>query len=86
MHEKEELSFYSKATTDFEYKFPFGWGELWGVADRTNYDLTQHQEHSGQDLTYFDQETGEHYIPFVIEPSLGADRMWKTSFPHLRRR
>ena len=74
-HEKEELSFYSKATTDFEYLFPFGWGELWGVADRTNYDLTQHQEHSGQDLTYFDQETGEHYIPFVIEPSLGADRM-----------
>jgi glycyl-tRNA synthetase len=74
-HEKEELSFYSKATTDFEYKFPFGWGELWGVADRTNYDLTQHQEHSGQDLTYFDQETGEHYIPYVIEPSLGADRM-----------
>ncbi|BAL01850.1 glycyl-tRNA synthetase [Oscillibacter valericigenes Sjm18-20] len=74
-HEKEELSFYSKATTDFEYKFPFGWGELWGVADRTNYDLTQHQKNSGQDLTYFDQETGEHYIPFVIEPSLGADRM-----------
>ncbi|MEA4992318.1 MAG: glycine--tRNA ligase [Oscillibacter sp.] len=74
-HEKEELSFYSKATTDFEYKFPFGWGELWGVADRTNYDLSQHQEHSGQDLTYFDQEAGEHYIPYVIEPSLGADRM-----------
>ncbi len=74
-HEKEELSFYSKATTDFEYLFPFGWGELWGVADRTNYDLTQHQEHSGQDLTYFDQETNEHYVPFVVEPSLGADRM-----------
>lgn len=74
-HEKAELSFYSKATTDFEYLFPFGWGELWGVADRTNYDLTQHQEHSGQDLTYFDQETNEHYIPYVIEPSLGADRM-----------
>ena len=74
-HEKEELSFYSKATTDFEYLFPFGWGELWGVADRTNYDLTQHQTHSGQDLTYFDQEKNEHYIPFVIEPSLGADRM-----------
>jgi len=74
-HEKEELSFYSKATTDFEYKFPFGWGELWGVADRTNYDLTQHQEHSGQDLSYFDPETNEHYIPYVIEPSLGADRM-----------
>lgn len=74
-HEKEELSFYSKATTDFEYKFPFGWGELWGVADRTNYDLTQHQTHSGQDMTYFDQEKNEHYIPYVIEPSLGADRM-----------
>ena len=55
--------------------FPFGWGELWGVADRTNYDLTQHQEHSGQDLTYFDQEKNEHYIPYVVEPSLGADRM-----------
>ena len=74
-HEPEELSFYSKATTDFEYLFPFGWGELWGVADRTNYDLTQHQEHSGQDLTYFDQEKNEHYIPYVVEPSLGADRM-----------
>ena len=74
-HEKEELAFYSKATTDFEYLFPFGWGELWGVADRTDYDLTQHQEHSGQDLTYFDQEKNEHYIPYVIEPSLGADRM-----------
>ncbi len=74
-HEPEELAFYSKATTDFEYLFPFGWGELWGVADRTNYDLTQHQEHSGQDLTYFDQEKNEHYIPYVIEPSLGADRM-----------
>ncbi len=74
-HEPEELAFYSKATTDFEYLFPFGWGELWGVADRTDYDLTQHQEHSGQDLTYFDQETGEHYVPYVIEPSLGADRV-----------
>ena len=74
-HEKEELSFYSKATTDFEYLFPFGWGELWGVADRTNYDLTQHMNHSGQDLTYFDQETNERYVPFVVEPSLGADRM-----------
>ena len=74
-HEPEELAFYSKATTDFEYRFPFGWGELWGVADRTNYDLTQHQEHSGQDLTYYDQEKNEHYIPYVIEPSLGADRM-----------
>ena len=74
-HEKEELSFYSKATTDFEYLFPFGWGELWGVADRTNYDLTQHMNHSGQDLTYFDQEANERYVPFVVEPSLGADRM-----------
>ena len=74
-HEKEELSFYSKATTDFEYLFPFGWGELWGVADRTDYDLTQHQTHSGQDLTYFDQEKGEHYVPYVVEPSLGADRV-----------
>ena len=74
-HEKEELSFYSKATTDFEYLFPFGWGELWGVADRTNYDLTQHIRHSGQDLDYFDQEKNEHYVPFVIEPSLGADRV-----------
>ena len=74
-HEPEELSFYSKATTDFEYLFPFGWGELWGVADRTNYDLSQHAEHSGQDMTYFDPETNEHYIPYVVEPSLGADRM-----------
>ena len=74
-HEPEELSFYSKATTDFEYLFPFGWGELWGVADRTNYDLTQHANHSGQDMTYFDPETNEHYIPYVVEPSLGADRM-----------
>ena len=74
-HEKEELSFYSKATTDFEYLFPFGWGELWGVADRTDYDLTQHQNTSGQDMDYFDQEKNEHYIPYVIEPSLGADRV-----------
>ena len=74
-HEPEELSFYSKATTDFEYLFPFGWGELWGVADRTNYDLSQHIEHSGKDLTYFDPETNERYIPYVVEPSLGADRM-----------
>ena len=73
-HSKEELSFYSKATTDFEFKFPFGWGELWGVADRTDYDLTQHQNTSGQDLTYFDQEKNEHYIPYVIEPSLGVER------------
>ena len=74
-HEPEELTFYSKATTDFEFMFPFGWGELWGVADRTDYDLKQHQEHSGKDLTYFDQEKNEHYIPYVIEPSLGADRV-----------
>ncbi|GAB6159457.1 glycine--tRNA ligase [Howardella ureilytica] len=74
-HDKEELSFYSKATTDLEFKFPFGWGELWGIADRTDYDLKQHQEFSGQDMTYFDDETGEKYIPYVIEPSLGADRV-----------
>ena len=74
-HDKDELSFYSKATTDFEYLFPFGWGELWGVADRTDYDLTQHQNTSGKDMTYFDQADNEHYIPYVIEPSLGADRV-----------
>jgi len=74
-HDAEELCFYSKATTDFEFLFPFGWGELWGIADRTNYDLGQHAEHSGKDMTYFDQETGEHYIPYVVEPSLGADRV-----------
>ena len=74
-HDKEELSFYSKATTDVEFLFPFGWGELWGIADRTDYDLTQHQNVSGQDLTYFDDETKEKYIPYVIEPSLGADRV-----------
>lgn len=74
-HEKEELSFYSKATTDIEYLFPFGWGELWGIADRTDYDLTQHQNHSGKSLDYFDPETNERYIPYVIEPSLGADRV-----------
>ena len=74
-HDPEELCFYSKATTDFEFLFPFGWGELWGVADRTDYDLGQHQKHSGKDCTYFDQETGEHYIPYVVEPSLGADRV-----------
>ena len=74
-HEKEELSHYSKATTDVEFLFPFGWGELWGIADRTNFDLTQHQNVSGQDMAYFDDETKEKYIPYVIEPSLGADRM-----------
>ena len=73
-HDPEELCFYSKATTDFEFLFPFGWGELWGVADRTDYDLTQHQTVSGQDLTYYDQEKNEHYIPYVIEPSLGVER------------
>jgi len=74
-HDAEELCFYSKATTDFEFLFPFGWGELWGIADRTDYDLGQHQEHSGKDLTYFDSETNEHYVPYVVEPSLGADRV-----------
>ena len=74
-HSPEELSFYSKGTTDIEFLFPFGWGELWGIADRTDYDLTQHQNVSGQDMTYFDDETKEKYIPYVIEPSLGADRV-----------
>ena len=74
-HDPEELAFYSKGTTDFEYLFPFGWGELWGVADRTDYDLSQHATHSGKDLSYFDQETGEKFIPYVVEPSLGADRV-----------
>ena len=73
-HDPEELCFYSKATTDFEFLFPFGWGELWGVADRTDYDLTQHQNTSGKDMTYFDQETNSHYIPYVVEPSLGVER------------
>ncbi|MBO5136301.1 MAG: glycine--tRNA ligase [Clostridia bacterium] len=73
-HDPEELCFYSKATTDFEFLFPFGWGELWGVADRTDYDLTQHQNTSNKDMTYYDQETNEHYIPYVIEPSLGVER------------
>ena len=74
-HDKDELCFYSKATTDFEFMFPFGWGELWGIADRTDYDLSQHSEHSGQPLDYFDPETNEKYVPYVIEPSLGADRV-----------
>ena len=74
-HDPEELCFYSKATTDFEFLFPFGWGELWGIADRTDYDLTQHSNHSGKDLSFFDQETNEHYVPYVVEPSLGADRV-----------
>ena len=75
-HEPAELAFYSRATTDIEYAFPFtDWGELWGIADRTNYDLTRHQEASGKSLEYFDSETNEHYIPYVIEPSLGCDRV-----------
>ena len=74
-HDPDELCFYSKATTDFEFLFPFGWGELWGIADRTDYDLGQHQTHSGKDMTYFDPETNEHYVPYVVEPSLGADRV-----------
>jgi glycyl-tRNA synthetase len=74
-HDKEELSFYSKATTDIEFLFPFDFGELWGIADRTDYDLSQHMKVSGQDLSYFDEETNEKYVPYVIEPSLGADRV-----------
>ncbi len=75
-HDKEELCFYSKATTDFEYLFPFGWGELWGVADRTDYDLTQHIKTSGKSLDYFDPQTNERYVPYVIEPSLGVERLF----------
>ncbi len=74
-HAKEELSFYSRATTDIEFKFPFGWGELWGIADRTDYDLKQHMEYSKEDLSYFDPTTNEKYVPYCIEPSLGADRV-----------
>ena len=74
-HDPEELCFYSKGTTDIEFLFPFGWGELWGIADRTDYDLTQHQNTSGQDMSYFDDVKNEKYIPYVIEPSLGADRV-----------
>lgn len=74
-HEPEELSFYSKATSDIEFLFPFGWGELWGIADRTDYDLSRHQEVSGQDLSYFDDAQDKRYIPYVIEPSLGVDRV-----------
>ncbi|MCR5479429.1 MAG: glycine--tRNA ligase [Ruminococcus sp.] len=77
-HSAEELCFYSKATTDFEYLFPFGWGELWGVADRTDYDLTQHINTSGKTLDYFDPETNERYVPYVIEPSLGVERLFLT--------
>ncbi|MBR0415151.1 MAG: glycine--tRNA ligase [Clostridia bacterium] len=75
-HDPKELAFYSKATTDFEYLFPFGWGELWGIADRTDYDLGRHIETSGKSLEYFDQTTGEKYIPYVIEPSLGVERLF----------
>lgn len=74
-HSKEELVFYSKATTDIEFAFPFGWGELWGIADRTDYDLKRHMEHSKQDLSYLDPETNEKYVPYCIEPSLGCDRV-----------
>ena len=74
-HEKEELSHYSNATTDIEFLFPFGWGELWGIADRTDFDLSKHTEFSGQDMTYLDPDTNERYVPYCIEPSLGADRV-----------
>ena len=74
-HSPEELCFYSKGTTDLEFLFPFGWGELWGIADRTDYDLTQHQTVSGEDMKYFDEAKGEAYVPYVVEPSLGADRV-----------
>jgi len=74
-HSKEELCFYSNATTDIEYKFPFGWGELWGIASRTDYDLSQHQKFSGKSMEYLDPETNEKYIPYVIEPSLGVERL-----------
>ena len=74
-HSQEELCFYSKGTTDIEFKFPFGWGELWGIADRTDYDLKQHMEHSKEDFTYLDQETGEKFVPYCVEPSLGCDRV-----------
>ncbi len=74
-HDPAELAFYSRATTDFEFLFPFGWGELWGVADRTDYDLSQHQNTSGEDMSYFDDVKNERYIPYCIEPSLGVERM-----------
>lgn len=75
-HTKEELSFYSKGTTDIEFLFPFGWGELWGIADRTDYDLSRHMEASKQDLTYLDPETGERYVPYCVEPAVGVDRIF----------
>lgn len=74
-HDQKELSHYSKGTTDIEYKFPFNWGELWGIANRTDYDLTQHMEHSSQDMNYFDPEKNEKYVPYVVEPSVGVDRL-----------
>jgi len=74
-HEQAELSHYSNATTDIEFSFPFGWGELWGIADRTDFDLKQHMEHSKEDMTYLEEGTGERYIPYCIEPSLGCDRV-----------
>jgi glycyl-tRNA synthetase len=77
-HSPEELVFYSKGTTDVEYLFPFGWGELWGIADRTDYDLNQHIKQSGKNLEYFDPETNEKYVPYVIEPSLGVERLFLT--------
>ena len=79
-HSEEELSFYSVATTDIEYKFPFGWGELWGIADRTDYDLKQHTEGSGEDMQYMDPQTNKKYTPYVIEPSVGVDRLFLTLF------
>ncbi len=75
-HSKEELSFYSKGTTDIEYLFPFGWGELWGIADRTDYDLSRHSEASKEDLSYLDPETGEKFIPYCVEPAVGVDRIF----------
>ena len=74
-HSPEELCFYSKGTTDIEFLFPFGWGELWGIADRTDYDLKQHMEYAKEDFTYLDQETGEKFVPYCVEPSLGCDRV-----------
>lgn len=74
-HSADELSFYSKATTDIEFLFPFGWGELWGIADRTDYDLKQHQTHSGENMAYLDPITNERYVPYVVEPAVGVDRM-----------
>ena len=77
-HSKEELCFYSKGTTDIEYLFPFGWGEVWGIADRTDYDLKRHMEASKTDLTYLDPDTNEKYIPYCIEPAVGVDRIFLT--------